>query len=67
MNAAERDAVQDGDLKLVDYVNKRWRQPAIDAVIAELGPDRALAALDRLTAPAAGDGPAARNGNGGGS
>jgi hypothetical protein len=58
MNASERDAVRDGDLKLCDYVIKRWRQPAIDVdtLVAELGPDRVLAALDRLTKPAAGNG-----------
>jgi hypothetical protein len=62
MSAAERNAVRAGTLRLVDFVAKRWRQPDADALIAELGPDRILAALDRATAPAA----AAGNGHIGG-
>jgi len=60
MTEAEREAVRAGTLKLVEYVTKRWRQPAIDVdeLVTELGADRVLAALDRLTAPSA-DGPVA--------
>ena len=50
----KRSAATEKPLRAYARVSiKRWRQPAIDAVIAELGPDRVLAALDRL------------NGNGG--
>ena len=58
MSAAERDAVRAGTLKLVDYVAKRWRRPDVDALVAEQ-PERALAALERLTAPSAEDSAAA--------
>jgi hypothetical protein len=54
MTAAERDAVRAGTLSLAGYVAKRWRQQSpidVDDLVAELGADRVLAVLDRLTAP----------------
>jgi hypothetical protein len=65
MTEAERNAVRAGTLEITDYVAKRWRRPVInvDELVAEC-PEHVLAALNRLTAPAAGDGLVARNGDG---
>jgi hypothetical protein len=47
----EREAVKRGVLSLSDIHNRPPSDAAIDRVIARLGPDRVLAALDRLTMP----------------
>jgi hypothetical protein len=63
MTPAERAAVREGRLRLTDYVDQRWHSAAnAEDLVAKLGPDRVLAALDRMTAPPAEDGPAACNG-----